>query len=56
MDYLSDPTLTKINSVFALSFKSGDNNPTRGSFDKRYMPLVETRDSNALREHTLSIK
>ena len=56
LDYLSDPKLRKINSVFALSFKSGDNDPTRGSFDKRYMPLVETRDSNASRECTLSIK
>ena len=31
-----------------LSFKNGNNDPTRYSFDKYYMPLVEIKDFNAL--------
>ena len=31
-----------------LSFKNGDDDPTRFSFDKFYMPLVEIKDFNAL--------
>ena len=33
--------------MFVLSFKNGDNDPTRDSFDKYYMPL-EIRDFNTL--------
>ena len=48
LDYLIDPTFRNINRLFVLSFKNGDNDPTRSSFDKYYMPLVEIKDFNAL--------
>ena len=44
LDYLIDSTFTKINRLFILLFKNGNNNPTRNSFDKYYMPLVEIKD------------
>ena len=34
--------------MFVLSFKYGDNDPTRDYFDKYYMSLVEIKDFNAL--------
>ena len=34
-----------------LSFKNGNNDPTRDSFDKYYMSLVETKDFNALNDN-----
>ena len=34
--------------MFVLSFKNGNNDPTRDSFDKYYMLLVEIRDFNSL--------
>ena len=34
--------------MFVLSFKNGNNDPTRDPFDKYYMPLVEIKDFNAL--------
>ena len=37
-----------INRLFALSFKKGNNDPARNSFDKYYMPLVEIKGFNAL--------
>ena len=37
LDYLIDPTFADINRLFVLSFKNGDNDPTRNSFDKYYM-------------------
>ena len=42
-----DPTFRNINR-FVLSFKNGDSDPERNSFDKHYMPLVEFKDFNAL--------
>ena len=36
-DYLIDPTFRNINRLFAISFKNGNNDPIRGSFDKYYM-------------------
>ena len=33
--------------MFVLLFKNGDDNPTRDSFDKYYIPLVEIKDFNA---------
>ena len=48
LDYMTDPKFRNINRLFVLSFKNGDNDPTRGSFDKYYMPLVEMKDFNAL--------
>ena len=43
-----DPTFRNINRLFALSFKNGDNHPTRNCFVKYYMPLAEIKDFNAL--------
>ena len=40
LDYLIDPTFRNINRSFVLSFKNDDNDLTRNSFDKYYMPLV----------------
>ena len=34
--------------MFVLSFKNGNDNPTKDSFDEYYMPLVEIKDFNAL--------
>ena len=34
--------------MFVLSFKNGDDNPTRNFFDEYYMPFVEIKDFNAL--------
>ena len=43
-----DPTFRNINRLFVLSFKNGNNDPARYSFDKYYVLLVETKDFNAL--------
>ena len=48
LDYSIDPTFRNINRLFVLSFKNGNNNPTRGSFKKYYILLVEIKDFNAL--------
>ena len=48
LDYLIDPTFRNINTLFVLSFKNGNNDPTRDSFNKYYMPLVEIKDFKAL--------
>ena len=34
--------------MFSLSSENGNDDPTRNSFDKYYMPLVEIKDFNAL--------
>ena len=41
LGYLIDPTIKNINKLILFSFKNGNDDPTRGSFDKYYMPLVE---------------
>ena len=46
--YIIDRTFRNINRLFFLSFKNGDNDPTRDYFDKYYMPLAEIKDFNAL--------
>ena len=46
--YLIDPLFRNINRLFALSFKNGNNDPTRDSLEKYYMPLVEIKDFNSL--------
>ena len=46
--YMINPTFRNINRLFVLSFKDGNNDPTRDSFDKYFMPLVEIKDFNAL--------
>ena len=48
LDYLIDPTFININRLFVLSFKNGDNDPTRDSFKKYYMSLVQIKDFNVL--------
>ena len=48
LDYLIDPTFRNINRLFVLSFKNGNDDPSRDVFDKYYMPLVEIKDFNAL--------
>ena len=48
LDYLINPTFRNINRLFVLSFKNGNNDPRRDSFDKYYMPLVEIKDFNIL--------
>ena len=37
--------------MFVLSFKNGNNDPTRNFFDKFNIPLVEIKDFNALVDH-----
>ena len=48
LDYVIDQTFRNNNRLFALSFKNGDDDPTRYSFDQCYMPLVEIKDFSAL--------
>ena len=48
LDYLNDPTFRKINRFFVLSFKNGNDDPIRNSFDEYYMSFVKIRDFNAL--------
>ena len=45
LNYLIDPTFTKINRLFVLSFK---NEEDRTSFSKYYVPKVEIKDFNVL--------
>ena len=47
LDYLIDPTFGNTNRLFVLPFKNGNDDPTRDSFDRYYMPLVEIKDFNA---------
>ena len=44
-NYLIDPTFTKINRLFVLSF---ENEEDRTSFSKYYLPKVEIKYFNAL--------
>ena len=48
LDYPIDPAFTNINRLFALSFRNGNDDPTRDYFHKYYMSLVEIKDFNAL--------
>ena len=48
LDYLIHPKFRSINRLFVLSFKRGNDDNTRDSFDEYYMPLVEIKDFNAL--------
>ena len=45
--------LKNINRLFVLSFKAGRNDPTRNSFDKYYLPLVEIIEFKTLIENKL---
>ena len=48
LDYLIDTKFRNICRLFVLSFKNGNNDPARYSFDKYDMLLVEIKDFNAL--------
>ena len=41
LNYLIDPTFTKVNRLFVLSF---DNEDDRKSFSKYYVPKIEIKD------------
>ena len=43
LDYLIDPTFRNIDRIFTLSFKNGNNDPIRNSFNRYYMPLGEIK-------------
>ena len=43
-----DPTFKNIDRLFVLSFENGNDNPTRDSFDRYYMSLIEIKDFNTL--------
>ena len=45
MNYLIDPTFSKVNRLFMVSFENEDD---RGSFSKYYTPTVEIKDYNAV--------
>ena len=45
LDYLIDPTFTKVNKLFVLSFENEDN---RTYFSKYYTPKIEIKDFNVL--------
>ena len=46
-----DPTFRNINRLFVLSFKIGNDDSLRDSFDKYYIPSVKIKDFNALLEN-----
>ena len=48
LDYMNDSTFRNITRLFVLSFKNGEDDPARKSFDQYYMPLVEIGDFNGL--------
>ena len=48
LDYLNDPRFRNINILIVLSFKSSIDDPTRGTFEKYYMALVEIKYLNAI--------
>ena len=45
LNFLIDPTFTKVNRLFVLSFANKDD---RTSFSKYYTPRVEIKDFNVL--------
>ena len=51
LHYLIHPTFRNINRLFVLSFKNGDNDPTRNYFDKYYMPFLEVKEFNELSDN-----
>ena len=48
LDYLIDHTFRSINRLYNLSFKNGDDDPTKNYFDEYYMPLIEIKDFDEL--------
>ena len=53
LDYLINPTFRNINRLFVLSFKNGNDDPTRDSFDKYNIPLIEIKDFNVLNNNKI---
>ena len=45
LNHLIDPTFTKVNRLFVLSFENGED---KTSFSKYYVPKVEIKDFNVL--------
>ena len=45
---MNNPIFRNINRFFVFPFKNSNNDSTRDSFDKHYMPLVEIKCCNAL--------
>ena len=48
LDYVIDLTFRNFNRSFVLSFKTGDDDPTRNCYDEYYMALVEIKEFHAL--------
>ena len=48
LNYLIDPTFTKVNRLFVLSFPRNDNTDSRQSYSNYYVPKVEINDFNVL--------
>ena len=48
LNYLIDPTFTKVNRLFVLSFARGILGDKGGSFSHYYVPNVEIKDFNVL--------
>ena len=44
-NYLIDPTFTKVNRLFVLSFENENN---RTSYSKYYVPTIQIKDFNVL--------
>ena len=54
LDYMIDPTIRNVNRLFVLSFKNGNDDHARNSFDEYYMSLIETKDFNALNHFVIN--
>ena len=48
LNYLIDPTFTKVNRLFVLSFPRNNNTDSRYSFSNYYVPKVKVNDFNVL--------
>ena len=48
LNNLIDPTFRNISRMSVLSFKNGNDDPARDSFDKYSMPLIELKGFNEL--------
>ena len=48
LNYLIDPTFTKVNSLFVFSFTRNSEGDHRDSFSNYYVPKIEIKDFNVL--------
>ena len=48
LDYMIEPVFRNTNRLFVLLLEASKNDPTRNSFARYYMSLVEIKDINAL--------